>query len=265
MGNYHNQSRNSLIIWLYITGLILLLINDFYLKIKFHNIFTGKLSDFAGLFILPIFFAVVLRTKSKLVFIATAILFIIWKSPLLDGGLANWNANTYFKLQRVTDQSDYIALISIWIGYLLIKRTRIQRLYRPGYIGIGILSVFAFCATSYMNELDVDRTYTYNVGIDRLREQLLKTDSTEWDFDTRRERAAPDTVTAYVEYDFCFEGFTAEIIIDGDSARSSLTIDRVIHNCPLNKDKVWGPEVRDDKTILSGVIDRRIKDALKDF
>jgi hypothetical protein len=263
--NGDDRAQRRLVIWLYIGGLLILLLNDFYLKEEFHNALTGKLSDFTGLLISPIFFAVVFRAKSKLVFIFTAILFILWKNPLSDEALALWNANTHLQLERVADKSDYVALISIWIGYLLIKRIQIQRLCRPELIGVGILSVFAFSATSYMNELEVDKTYSYDVGIDRLKVELLKTDSTEWNFDNRREIIAPDTVTAYVEYDFCFDGFIAEIIVDGDSVRSSFTIDRVIHNCPLNKDKIWGPEIRDDKAILSSVIERRIKEALRNL
>ncbi len=40
---------------LFIFVLFLLIINDFFLKAAFHNTFTGKLSDFSGLFIFPIF------------------------------------------------------------------------------------------------------------------------------------------------------------------------------------------------------------------
>ena len=38
----------------FLIGLSLLLTNDFVLKEQFHNGFTGKLSDFAGLFVFSI-------------------------------------------------------------------------------------------------------------------------------------------------------------------------------------------------------------------
>ena len=39
----------------FVVGLSLLLLNDLFLKARFHNPLTGKLSDFAGLFVFPLF------------------------------------------------------------------------------------------------------------------------------------------------------------------------------------------------------------------
>lgn len=43
--------------------LCLLLLNDFILKSEFHNALTGKLSDFAGLFIFPLFFSALRQSR----------------------------------------------------------------------------------------------------------------------------------------------------------------------------------------------------------
>jgi len=48
----------------FVIGLIVLIINDFYLKYEYGNFATGKLSDFAGLLIFPMFVASII-SKSK--------------------------------------------------------------------------------------------------------------------------------------------------------------------------------------------------------
>ena len=64
----------------FILGLAILLLNDFYLKTLFGNWFTGKLSDFAGLFIFPMFWSILFpRFKNKIYFV-TLIIFIYWLS-----------------------------------------------------------------------------------------------------------------------------------------------------------------------------------------
>ena len=62
---------------LFIAGLITLLMNDFYLKYAFSNVLTGKLSDFAGLFIFPFFFSAVKPQSKKTIYLATAAVFVI--------------------------------------------------------------------------------------------------------------------------------------------------------------------------------------------
>ena len=50
---------------LFLVGLGILLLNDFYLKYAFSNAFTGKLSDVAGLFIFPFFFLCPMASEIK--------------------------------------------------------------------------------------------------------------------------------------------------------------------------------------------------------
>ena len=62
-------------------ALALLLLNDFVLKPAFHNALTGKLSDFAGLFLFAVFWIAVFPRHRGLVVLATAAGFVFWKSP----------------------------------------------------------------------------------------------------------------------------------------------------------------------------------------
>ena len=63
-----------------VIGVLLLLVNDFYLKYEHPSFLTGKLSDVVGLFVFPYFIAAIRTNWSKVVYLVTAGLFIFWKS-----------------------------------------------------------------------------------------------------------------------------------------------------------------------------------------
>ncbi|MBX3239198.1 MAG: hypothetical protein KF679_04690 [Chitinophagaceae bacterium] len=135
-------------------GLFLLIINDSFLKWQFHNAFTGKLSDFAGLFIFPMFLAFLFpRLKTKAVII-TALFFVLWKSPFSTGIIKLLNLNPFFHFHREIDYSDYTALLILpFTGYLMRHRlmpvSERQPLFSGLLLNISILTAFiAFTATS---------------------------------------------------------------------------------------------------------------------
>lgn len=136
---------------LFILFLILLLVNDFYLKGAFHNVLTGKLSDFSGLFIFPIFWSAIFPKRKALIFIATAVLFTFWKSEY-SAGLIQW-MNPYFGVGRTVDLSDLMALPMIGLAWFYTKSGS-QPAIRPAFMLrlstylIGMVAMFAFCATT---------------------------------------------------------------------------------------------------------------------
>ncbi|MDQ3688416.1 MAG: hypothetical protein M3430_22875 [Acidobacteriota bacterium] len=102
----------------FLLGLSLLLVNDFLFKHLFHNWLTGKLSDFAGLFIFPIFWTALAVRWKKTIYSLTALSFIFWKSmysqPLIDW----WNMLHLFTMHRVVDMTDLLASLSLPFSYL---------------------------------------------------------------------------------------------------------------------------------------------------
>ncbi len=50
-------------LWIFALGV--LIFNDHFLKAAWGNVLTGKLSDFAGLFLAPVLLAFILRVKTK--------------------------------------------------------------------------------------------------------------------------------------------------------------------------------------------------------
>lgn len=105
-----------------IGALALLLANDFVLKPAFHNAVTGKLSDFAGLFLFALCGFALFPHRRKLVVALTAVGFALWKSALSQPGIDGWNALGIFPIDRVVDATDLVALLILPIAWL----------YRPG-------------------------------------------------------------------------------------------------------------------------------------
>lgn len=148
------------------------------MKYEYHNFLTGKLSDFAGLFAFPFFFACFFPRRIKLIYWATAILFVIWNSsaiqPLLDAANA-----LGIPITRTVDFTDNIALSILPISYnywnsLEVKKLRSFRLRKSVVVG---LSLFAFIATSmprYSEEYNYDSDYEITVKerVSEVKEKL---------------------------------------------------------------------------------------------
>lgn len=122
----------------------ILLLNDFILKSIFHNSLTGKLSDFAGLYVFVIFWYAILPNRRQILSLITAGLFILWKSPFSQPFIDSFS-QLLFPIERVIDFSDLIALMVIPVAYCL-KARPLKITLSP--LVLGCLSVFAFCATS---------------------------------------------------------------------------------------------------------------------
>lgn len=133
----------------FIIGLILLIANDFIFKFHFHNQLTGKISDYAGLFIFPYFCSVFFKKYTKWIYIFTGIGFMFWKSPYSEPFIEMWNDNMYFKTRRIVDYTDLLALIILPISYKYLKIKQPIQGWSTVYISfISMLSLFSFSATT---------------------------------------------------------------------------------------------------------------------
>ncbi len=167
----------------FIFCLVLLILNDFILKATFHNMLTGKLSDFCGLFIFPIFWSAFFPKRKLWVFILTGVLFIYWKSEYASGLIEM--VNTIFNIHRTVDYSDLIALPVLLLGWFHINggphiALNNSLLTRLSALFIGAVAIFSFCATTQQR---------YVQGFDQPQYVLL------------RAAKIPDT-NSYYEFDF---------------------------------------------------------------
>ncbi len=147
----------------FLISLLTLLANDLLLKEVFHNWFTGKLSDFAGLFVFPLFWIGLFPNYRKTIIAITALGFVYWKTPYADSFIELWNTHLFFKVGRINDYTDFLALASLPLAYSYShyyqKEVRGYDKYFSQSL-VGLLAVFAFCATGQYypsDSMDVSR------------------------------------------------------------------------------------------------------------
>ncbi len=132
----------------FIVGLILLLLNDWMLKDLFHNWATGKLSDFAGMFVFPMFWVALFPKLGKHSFWASVVWFIYWKSPYSQPLIDGWNSLGLYSIDRVVDLTDLMALVMVPLAYRYWRREPKPVPFRlHPVVPLGV-AAFAFMATS---------------------------------------------------------------------------------------------------------------------
>jgi general stress protein CsbA len=158
---------------LFIISVLTLLINDWFLKITFHNALTGILSDFSGLFAFPFLLSVLFSKHTKKIHIGVALLFIFWKSQYAQTLIDSIN-QIGIPIHRTIDFSDNIALLSILLSYFVVNdkvEYNIKPILQNALIAV---SCFAFMATSlrrYENRKFVDINKTYHFAFSK--EELI--------------------------------------------------------------------------------------------
>lgn len=153
----------------FLLGLAVLLLNDWYWKPVFHNQITGKLSDFAGLFIFPLFWMALFPKRKQLIVALTAGVFVFWKMPLSQPLLDAWNALGIWPLARTVDPTDLWALLMtpLSIGYA----SRAVPCPIPRWAPLT-LAVLAFAATSMVAFEQFDKPYDFNCSESTLRQRM---------------------------------------------------------------------------------------------
>jgi hypothetical protein len=155
------RKRLALIIHpFYLFCLLLLLSNDHVFKVAWPSALTGKLSDFAGLFVVGVLAAVVyppaFRSRAQLMAIELALgaTFVSWKigpvEPLLNA-INSWIG--YPWLSRTVDATDLIALPMLAVAFAFVRSGRNWpdtgiRFRRVSLAAVLLTSGFAVIATT---------------------------------------------------------------------------------------------------------------------
>lgn len=159
----------------------MLIINDAFLKWHYSNFLTGKLSDFAGLLIFPIFVAFVFPRSKKYVCCAVGLGFIFWKSPY-SSFLLDWlNSVSIFSFSRVVDCTDLWALAMLPFSHKIINKHNRAWNLKPVMTGswrvvVLILAAMSFMATS-MSRFEIPKGTIYigkSYKIKNTKEGLLE-------------------------------------------------------------------------------------------
>lgn len=102
-----------LLSWPFLLTLATLLVNDVYLKYMYPGILTGKLSDFAGIYLVSLIAFYLFPRKRTALGVGIVMLFTWWKSPLSQSIIDGINALGIIRYGRVIDYTDLIALVMI--------------------------------------------------------------------------------------------------------------------------------------------------------
>lgn len=116
----------------FLLNLFLLIANDHWWKQEYGNALTGKISDFAGVFIMAVFLVACCRFKKIYAVIFTALFFAWWKSPLSEPFI------DALGLARIIDYSDLIALAVLPVVFFLqpFRYGKLQPKYAVPFIAL---------------------------------------------------------------------------------------------------------------------------------
>jgi hypothetical protein len=216
----------------FLFGLILLLLNDFVLKPQFHNSLTGKVSDFAGLFIFPMFFAAFVPRFKIPIYLLTALLFVFWKSPFSQPVIDAWNNLAMLRIGRVVDYTDLFALVILPISFFYKNFHTIIR-NKLALSIVLVMIVFAFSATQYRKPpYNYKDEYQFNESKPQLIAKIKKLKPT-FSF-VVNERVGIGTYSA--RYDEC-PGYELEIkiYIHEMNGIGSIGLREISYPCPEKK------------------------------
>jgi hypothetical protein len=134
---------------LFLTSLFLLVTNDLYWKYEYGNWLTGKLSDFAGLVVLPVFLSALFPRYRKAAVVGSGLFFVWWKMPLSEPVILFLNG-MQIPVQRVVDGWDLLALAVLPVSWMIKPfGYRMNAVLRTASCWmVSVVSVMALCATS---------------------------------------------------------------------------------------------------------------------
>ena len=267
----------------FLLSVTLLILNDWFLKYTFHNALTGKLSDFAGLFAFPFFWSLIFDAHKRTIHIATALLFVFWKSgfsqPLIDAmnGLG-------LPIARTVDFTDNVAILFALASWQVLKAdvgVRIKPFFQKMVMGVACL---AFMATTLPPRdtrkfVNIDKTYPFPfskhelvsrlnmVQMEEIREINKLSGLVDFDSETNvfHYHGSSDTLAVLLDCTQINDQDTiqlktsfAEIALSGDETGSTLKLISVWRYVPMFSDKDYR-----EKTIRQ--FERRIINKINKF
>ena len=152
-------------------SLALLLLNDFYLKATYGNWLTGKLSDFAGIFLVAVLGCILFPQRKGIVSVAVVAFFVYWKSSFSEPFIATLNAWGAPGFRRVVDYTDLVALSMVAFAWFvasrgegtLLRRTTLRRILVMPVVFLCLFSMVATSRISYDLQLEVEQASSMEV------------------------------------------------------------------------------------------------------
>ncbi|MEL6671029.1 MAG: hypothetical protein AAFR61_02525 [Bacteroidota bacterium] len=225
----------------FLWGLSLLILNDWWWKDAYPGFWTGKLSDLAGLFILPIFLSAFWPRHFRWHLAFTALLFCFWNAPVSQGLIA-WGQGIGIPFHRTSDLTDYGALLILPFSWLYLRPKLASPpvdFRRPLSLGLALCGLFFLTATTVRPQFGtyVDKTYEISLTNQELLEELESWDA-ELAVDTLAEEAG-----AYVLMNLKMDGEAvlqaAQFVLTEQNGKSLVHLKQVMGVQPIYPFYVW--------------------------
>ena len=233
-----NLSLGALTSPAFVLALVLLLLNDYVLKHVYPGFLTGKLSDFAGLFVFAVFWSSILPRRRDTVYLLTAVAFATWKSPFSQPAIDLWNGSIPWHVNRVVDLSDLAALSVLPFAH---QYSAVVWRRRRGTLPIIAVSAFAFAATSYRTTADYKTQLLFDGTPEQFLEQLQARGITSSSSKVYDGSATPASYELFIPAtEVCFGEAQATVVLIADGSRTKVQLLRMSHRCPeRGEEKIW--------------------------
>lgn len=228
-----------------------MLINDFFLKALFHNFLTGKLSDFAGLFVFSLFWTAFFPKRKFLIFSLITVFFTFWKSPFSSGFIDAWNSIGLFGIGRTIDFTDLIAFSVLPLAWIYSEKS--EPILLPKFsqnfalTAIALISVFAFTATSPAKPTEMEEyneTYKIEKSSVEILKKLQEFETDEF-YETRRGNNRGVSFTLSLREKVCDGKPNASFEVSRDGNNSQIKLQYINYEC---KEKL--PDQRDKLKVM---------------
>lgn len=151
----HRKLAATLTTWPFITSLLLLLVNDAWLKAAYPGLVTGKLSDIAGVALVTLLLLTLHPHRPGAIYTGMAAAFAWWKSPLSQPFLDAANTLLPVTLGRAVDYTDLLALAVMPLCRHVIARPHAYAVPGPWVrrllvAPLAALTLFGLMATSVL-------------------------------------------------------------------------------------------------------------------
>ena len=124
------RDKHWILNYVFLGCLILLFLNDHYFKYVYTSWFTGKLSDAAGIVLLPLLLVFLIPGLRRYSIALSGVLFVFWKSPCSQGLINFYNAHSFLPTSRVVDATDLYVLLLLTIPHYIIEKIdKLRRLH----------------------------------------------------------------------------------------------------------------------------------------
>jgi len=145
-----NRLLAIVVTWPFLLALIILLLNDWWLKPEYPNAITGKLSDFAGIAVVGLLLGAIFPRRIWRVALGISVVFLWWKSPLSSSFIQVVNDWLPFRISRTVDYSDLVALcvlplchriLADYKRYALPCYYKVRQLLAVPILGVSLLGI----------------------------------------------------------------------------------------------------------------------------